>query len=359
MSGSIVTFVAVNLMIASLFVIQPWFSRKNVLFGIVFGDERIWQDEKAKKIRQRYLCEALACAVVICLGFSIYFILVMPVGGTRVLTTNLSIFALILTETLVFVAANRRTRRFKKSMDRDTRLVSNKVIIDTAINEKETVLPGWWLLLFIPLFLATLAVALFGYNMMPGKIPTHYSFAAADAWSAKSWLAVMTPVFIEAVLSSILFASCLFTRRAPASVRGNPNAAPDFHRYRKVMVIMLMIVGILLELNFLITEIGFIRPVSPLWFAVISMTDLALFGLIVFFYFRFVRVKKPSGPILNDDTKWVLGMLYYNRSDPSIFVEKRMGIGYTINFARPAAWIFMAGMIIFTVLMIIVSARAK
>jgi uncharacterized membrane protein len=31
-------------------------------------------------------------------------------------------------------------------------------------------------------------------------------------------------------------------------------------------------------------------------------------------------------------------MFYVNPDDPAILVEKRFGIGYTLNFGRPAAW---------------------
>jgi uncharacterized membrane protein len=32
-----------------------------------------------------------------------------------------------------------------------------------------------------------------------------------------------------------------------------------------------------------------------------------------------------------DDSHWILGSIYFNRNDPSIFVERRFGIGWTIN----------------------------
>jgi uncharacterized membrane protein len=38
-------------------------------------------------------------------------------------------------------------------------------------------------------------------------------------------------------------------------------------------------------------------------------------------------------------------MFYYNPSDPAVFVEKRVGIGYTVNFARPVSWVFILGVI--------------
>jgi uncharacterized membrane protein len=42
-----------------------------------------------------------------------------------------------------------------------------------------------------------------------------------------------------------------------------------------------------------------------------------------------------------EDRLWRLGIFYFNRDDPSVLVEKRFGIGYTLNFARPVAWLIL------------------
>jgi uncharacterized membrane protein len=34
----------------------------------------------------------------------------------------------------------------------------------------------------------------------------------------------------------------------------------------------------------------------------------------------------------------MFGKVYFNRSDPALFVEKRMGLGYTLNFGNPVSW---------------------
>ncbi|MBK7931493.1 MAG: hypothetical protein IPJ98_29670 [Bryobacterales bacterium] len=35
-------------------------------------------------------------------------------------------------------------------------------------------------------------------------------------------------------------------------------------------------------------------------------------------------------------------MIYYNREDPALMVERRLGFGYTPNYARPLGWVLMA-----------------
>lgn len=38
---------------------------------------------------------------------------------------------------------------------------------------------------------------------------------------------------------------------------------------------------------------------------------------------------------------WKWGILYYNPNDPSVWVEKRIGIGWTLNFAHSGSYIFL------------------
>jgi uncharacterized membrane protein len=41
------------------------------------------------------------------------------------------------------------------------------------------------------------------------------------------------------------------------------------------------------------------------------------------------------------DSRWKGGLFYYAPDDPAIFIEKRFGIGYTVNLARPAVWLVL------------------
>lgn len=38
------------------------------------------------------------------------------------------------------------------------------------------------------------------------------------------------------------------------------------------------------------------------------------------------------------DAHWTWGVIYANRDDPAVFVEKRFGIGYALNLGNPRAW---------------------
>jgi uncharacterized membrane protein len=41
---------------------------------------------------------------------------------------------------------------------------------------------------------------------------------------------------------------------------------------------------------------------------------------------------------LNPD-HWKLIIFYYNPDNPRVFVPKRVGLGWTVNFAKPIIWV--------------------
>jgi uncharacterized membrane protein len=53
------------------------------------------------------------------------------------------------------------------------------------------------------------------------------------------------------------------------------------------------------------------------------------------------------------DARWYGGLLYYNPSDAAVLVPKRFGLGWTLNFARPASWIYLAAILLFCLALIV------
>lgn len=63
--------------------------------------------------------------------------------------------------------------------------------------------------------------------------------------------------------------------------------------------------------------------------------------------FAIKRSSEPSDPPeKTPDECWKGGVVYYNPNDPVVFVEKRVGFGYTMNFANPWAWALMGGLVV-------------
>lgn len=79
---------------------------------------------------------------------------------------------------------------------------------------------------------------------------------------------------------------------------------------------------------------------DPKWPLYILLGCVGLFLLlgVLSFFLPALRRRESELP----DRYWKLGIFYLNPEDDSIFVPKRFGIGYTLNFARPVSWFVLA-----------------
>lgn len=75
----------------------------------------------------------------------------------------------------------------------------------------------------------------------------------------------------------------------------------------------------------------------------------------------FVPIRRPEAkekrhadnlviPVYRDDDRYWYGFFYYNPDDPDVIVPKRYGIGWTVNFGRPAGKLFAIALLILILL---------
>ena len=76
--------------------------------------------------------------------------------------------------------------------------------------------------------------------------------------------------------------------------------------------------------------------------------------LAVLSYFLPQRRGERSTP----DRCWKAGIFYVNRDDPSLFVEKRFGVGYTLNFGNRWSWAVLAMIMILVLAPILLAVLA-
>lgn len=57
--------------------------------------------------------------------------------------------------------------------------------------------------------------------------------------------------------------------------------------------------------------------------------------------------RKRSNTIFRaDDQYWYAGFFYYNPDDPALFVPKRFGFGWTLNFGHPQGKLILIAMVL-------------
>ena len=65
------------------------------------------------------------------------------------------------------------------------------------------------------------------------------------------------------------------------------------------------------------------------------------------------KSKNASYSIDDDDSFWILGFIYNNPNDPSLFVQKRFGVGWTINVASTKGKLFFASPFILIIISLV------
>ena len=63
---------------------------------------------------------------------------------------------------------------------------------------------------------------------------------------------------------------------------------------------------------------------------------------------RTLRSSAPAAPVgdRTPDACWKLGIFYINPRDPSLWVAKRFGIGYTLNFGNRWSWALLGVLLV-------------
>lgn len=130
-------------------------------------------------------------------------------------------------------------------------------------------------------------------------------------------------------------------------------------RHRRGWSLFTIILGLLMVLLFSFVQLSIIFSLSGsvimmVLFALIFLTFAGAIITILVTRDRGSNVagEKGSEILIDDDRYWKLGAFYYNPEDPSIFVEKRFGIGWTLNFARAVSWFILFGPLLFIFILI-------
>jgi hypothetical protein len=206
---------------------------------------------------------------------------------------------------------------------------------------------------------------------LPAAVTTFvYAIVRYQAMSGSSFAAVMFVPSLNLALSPFLALIGLLTARAKRSIRGGSGGrsveAQDAFRATMTNVFSwtaLIICAFMTVLSVQVVRIG-LSEVRSLGVAIWWMAGIVF----AFFFGNLIRIMKGYGqggallekgtvetPLTNglaDNARWVWGLFYVDRDDPSIMVEKRFGIGYTLNYGNRTAILIVATFLVLSLSLI-------
>ena len=367
---SFILLIAIIPTTGGLLAATPWLMRRNECFAVTVPAGK-QNDGRLVALKRRYTRTML----VVTAAFTALAAAVLAVHlGSRDGVSEGVLIALILAGTLVplvvsfalMLSARRAVQKIKVA---EGWFATQQQV--TAVVAEEDV-PGAislaWNLLYVPIALASIALTYALYPSMPDVIPMQVNFSGEVTSTMQKGPGVFAfPLLFTAFLAAVMtFSHWTITRSKRPTDPGAPaTSALAYGMFARAQSILMVATGLVLAAT---TDICFILSaagvVSLEWMAALIVV-LAMLIVVVCIAVSVVygqagsrlharmQAAPADAPLaFDDDEHWILGIIYFNRDDASLFLPERFGIGWTLNMARPAAWVLLVGFVALTAVFI-------
>ncbi|WP_238886887.1 DUF5808 domain-containing protein [Clostridium sp. YIM B02551] len=345
------------------FILTPKLTRKDLIFGVFIPLDRA-KDKEIKRITKQYTIELTVFSIIV---LAAYFCLLNTINMIPRIFI-ITIFLFIIGYFLIFLRANHKVKKYKG----ENNLMENKkqvVYVNTTMSKKlrsDAVLPFYWFLIPLGVALLNSIIPLMKFDELPAKIAIHWGIdGTANNFVEKSVGAVVTNGLVMMGVVVLL----IFTNYSIAISKNRIDAAKPvsssqkLYKFKKINSLFIYSLAIIVttlitllnfnSLNIISVNFKQLTPILIILFLVIIIAPIALdirYGQ-GGSNLKDTTEEKSEDDVTNidDDAYWKLGSIYYNPNDPSIFVEKRFGVGWTLNFGNKIAIIISIAILIFII----------
>jgi uncharacterized membrane protein len=324
----VVSLLLLGLSVLSL--LMPWYARPDVFFGVtVLADFK--GTSAARRISAVYRAGICGVAAV---AISVALVSRRPV---------IALIGHILGTCAILIAAHHAAAKYASP---------RASVVEVDLRARPESMPGGRLAPFIPLlWLLGLGVwANENIAQLSARIVLHYGLEGPDRWLVTTPRAVIAAVGFPGLVCVLLAATAYGVLNWSRRISTSGPAAAGERRFRRLVVLLLLNVEYLLAALPLLILLG--APRASIWAWL-----LILWSTLLVFVVRLVRAgqggTRHAAPTATttpvgdrtDDAHWLGGLIYVNRADQALFVERRMGIGWTLNFGHVRAWLFIAALL--------------
>lgn len=327
---------------------SPYLSMRGIFFGVRL-DPQYKKHETIKHILRSYLFRCTSTFILL-LIITLSYMIRSTNENQVTFAMILSIFILIGLYFVFFVMAHNQIKVFAHTLEISLKQTTKTVIDTDLIKQKDTLRKHFRKLYFIPLILITFSIvySFLNYSTLPEMLPTHWNlWGEADDWQVKSPITLMMQSLMQLLLCGALYYTSdhIFTTRGKLDSDHYETSKHALLCYLRGMGYSLYSMTLSIILLFTMTTISMVNDTSlGIGFMVFSFILPLLSGLYMFIIWIKYRKSTPSHTSYSpedDERHWIWGSFYYNSDDPSLFIEKRYGIGWTINVGHPMGKVIM------------------
>ena len=355
--------VAIVFLSGAILAATPWFMKKNECFAVTIP-ESAQADERFLTFRKRYAAAVLAVTLICAVALGAVSNVTLGKMGSASDSDSLNAIlaaAIVAAATIPLVASFALMLHYRKRVKAIKREEGWKAERDEAVAligfEEAPAPPSLaWNVVYVPIVLITLALGLALYPSTPDLVPTHIDFAGnVNQWTPKGPALIAFPLLVEVFMAACFIFSHWMTIRSKKDVDPARPAisAYAYGAFARAECILLLVGGSVLTAVLGIVMILMMTEFLSMLvtMVLIIVATLVFVGATIAFSVvygqsgsRLVKRLEENGDIIADnDERWKAGIFYWNKDDASLILPKRFGVGWTMNWARPAAWAIVGG----------------
>ena len=358
-----VFLIAIVFLSGALLAATPWFMKKNECFAVTIP-ESAQADVRFLAFRKRYAAAVLAVTLICAVALGVVSNVVLGKMSSAADAASLNtilVAAIVAAATIPLIVSFALMLHYRKKVKAIKREEGWRAETDEAVAligfEEAPVPPSLaWNVVYVPIVLITLALGLALYPSTPDLVPTHIDFAGnVNQWTPKGPALIAFPLLVEVFMAACFIFSHWMTIRSKKDIDPARPAisAYAYGAFARAECILLLVGGSVLTAVLGIVMILMMTEILSMLvtIALIIVVTLVFVGATIALSVvygqsgsRLVKRLEESGDIIADnDEHWKAGIFYWNKDDASLFLPKRFGVGWTMNWARPAAWLIVGG----------------
>ena len=349
--------------------LTPYYSRRGTPFGITVPSSH-QQDSFIQMRKKRFFIQNVLLSIL--LSIPIVFLSNFEDQTAQDMWSGVYVIGamlVFLVLTFILYLKNRKAiQLWKKEEQIIVETKKERIVVDTNYHrDLNAVSTRTIVIVQLVIVLISVAVIGFFYNRIPNQFPIHWnSQNIPDRSVEKSPLSVMMMPAMQLLMIPVLaFSHYAFIKSKQKLLTNYPQITSyQSKKFRRAWSINFLVTSIATQLLLTSTNffsLFFAEDMAFGWMGL--LIGLCIFGVVGYSSFLtwkygqggeklvFSEIDEPVEEVteVDEEKYWKLGVFYYNPDDPSIFVEKRFGIGSTINLARWQSWACITGLVLFCI----------
>jgi len=359
----------VTLPLGVIITCMPYLTRRTESFGVSI-EEKYFDDPEISAMRRTYATVTGAVSLLV--------VIASLIAAARLDEEQLgwllpaAVGVMLAVHLALYLRFHFRMRAMKKQRG----LVSagmQQTVVDTEFYREKRAYSMAWFIPHLLVAAATAWICIAYYDDFPDRIVMQYGMDGTPTNVVdKSPGIVLFPVWIQLLMIAI-FTVVNYSISASKQQIDAANPRNSLRRnliFRRKWSAFTLVTGFLLIVLFgsipLQQLLGFdfnVQLAFILSIVIITLLWAVRLGFVTGQGGSRIRLPEEAPPAADgkvnrdDDKYWILGQFYFNPDDPALFLEKRFGIGWTLNFARPLAWIIFLAPILVVVLLVYLAER--